>query len=403
MNDLKKKIYDLMLKNRRVAGGHQYTVPSPETYPYQWFWDSCFHAIILSHLSPGDAKLELLSLISKQFDNGMIPHMIYWDKQTPKDFPVIEWGKEDTSTITQPPLLSIAALRIYQQDQDERSSSTSKEFLEQIYTAAGKFCKYLLTERDPDGQDLAGLINPDESGEDNSPRFDAALGLPPKHTTQENFQKRLQLIEENKKCNFDAAFCTINFFSVKDVPFNCILVEELKAQAKIASILGKKKDARFFKKRAQDICSAMRTLMLEDGIFWPTIGKDCKKIKTLTWAIFAPLFAGIPTKKEAENLVKNHLQNIDRFNLKYLVPTVSKDDPAFDPDNFWRGPVWMAPNWFVFWGLKKYGFDALAQKILDSSVNLLEKEGFREYYNPLTGKGLGAKNFTWGGLVLDMF
>jgi len=28
--------------------------------------------------------------------------------------------------------------------------------------------------------------------------------------------------------------------------------------------------------------------------------------------------------------------------------------------------------------------------------------GFREYYNPFTGEGMGARGFTWGGLVLDM-
>ena len=80
MKDIKKACFELFLKNKRKLGKYQYTVPSPDTYPYQWLWDSCFHAIILSHFNIRDAKAEILTLLSKQFDNGLIPHMIYWDK-----------------------------------------------------------------------------------------------------------------------------------------------------------------------------------------------------------------------------------------------------------------------------------------------------------------------------------
>ena len=32
----------------------------------------------------------------------------------------------------------------------------------------------------------------------------------------------------------------------------------------------------------------------------------------------------------------------------------------------------------------------------------MEKSGFREYFNPQTGEGLGAVDFTWGSLIIDM-
>ena len=43
-----------------------------------------------------------------------------------------------------------------------------------------------------------------------------------------------------------------------------------------------------------------------------------------------------------------------------------------------------------------------AKTLLESMVKLVDKSGFREYYNPFTGEGYGAKDFTWAGLVLDM-
>ncbi len=144
-----------MEKNRRVFEGHQYTVPSPTSYPYQWLWDSCFHAIILSHWSTEDAKKELLSLISKQFPNGMVPHIIYWGGKTDNHdndhLNRIDWGKEDTSTITQPPLIAQASMRIYQKDND-------KNFLETIYPHIKSFCEYLIKESDPHNTTLSASL-----------------------------------------------------------------------------------------------------------------------------------------------------------------------------------------------------------------------------------------------------
>lgn len=397
----KGAVANLMLKNRRFCSGHQYTVPSPDSYPYQWFWDSCFHAIIFTYFNLNDAKVELLSLVSHQFENGMIPHMIYWDKAKKTDFPVIEWGKKDTSIITQPPMLAYAVWKIYQTDKDAK-------FLEKIYSNLSLFYNYLINERDPRNNHLIGIINPDESGEDNSPRFDVPLGLDPKHNKEINFGKRLELIGKHRACNFEVGICMKNFFWVKDVPFNAIMVENLNILSDIAKALGNTADAKYFKKQAELITSAMRKFMLEDGIFWSTYGSDYngsfryKKIKVLTWAIFSPLFARICTKDEARIVVEKYLLDSKRFKTKYPVPTVSLDEPSYDSSGFWRGPVWMATNWFIFKGLLNYGYQDIAEEIAESSLNLWGKSGFREQYGPQTGEGLGAKDFTWGGLVLDM-
>ena len=32
---------------------YDFVCPSMGTYPFQWFWDSCFHAVVLSHLQRG--------------------------------------------------------------------------------------------------------------------------------------------------------------------------------------------------------------------------------------------------------------------------------------------------------------------------------------------------------------
>ena len=69
---------------------------------------------------------------------------------------------------------------------------------------------------------------------------------------------------------------------------------------------------------------------------------------------------------------------------------------------FWRGPTWIGTNWFIYKGLVNYGFFNLAQELLESSIKLIKQSGFREQFNPLTGEGRGAKEFTWGTLIIDM-
>lgn len=393
--DLPLACRQLFLENRRNKGKFQYTIPSPATYPYQWLWDSCFHAIILSHFKINGAKKEILALLSKQFQNGMIPHMIYWKNYKKTTFPRIHWGKEGISTITQPPMIAFAVWQIFQKDND-------LTFLKSIYPHLYHFYKYLLIERDPHEKHLIGIMNPDESGEDNSPRFDLPLNMHPVQTLKENRKMRRKLVAQNIECKFDAPFCMRNFFWVKDVPFNSIMVANLELLAGIAKHIDRDEDAAYFTKEADDISSAMKKLMLEDGIFWSTYGKDYQKIKVKTWAMFAPLFAKIVSKEQANELVNKHLLNKNEFWTNFPVPTTSLDEPSFDPQSLWRGPTWIGTNWFIYKGLLNYGFCDLAEEIKKSSISLIQKSGFREYFNPLTGEGLGAQNFTWGGLVLDM-
>jgi len=40
----------------KLLGRHYcYIAPSPGTYPYQWFWDTCFHIVMLTRLGEFEA------------------------------------------------------------------------------------------------------------------------------------------------------------------------------------------------------------------------------------------------------------------------------------------------------------------------------------------------------------
>lgn len=390
---IQDKAYELLAANRRTTDGHQYTIPSPDTYPYQWLWDSCFHAIVLAKREPEAAKEELRSLVSRQSGDGMIPHIIYWDPAEPQHY---EWEKQGTSAITQPPMIAYAAWAIYEATGDQ-------DFLVELYPQLMRFYEYLIDKRDPRDHHLAGIINPDESGEDNSPRFDAVLHVPSDISYDDHLKRRVELVDANRACNFNAELCMKRHFWVKDVPFNAILIENLDVLGRIAKLLGKSDGEHFCTLNSGLVREAMRDRLFDGRVYWSAVAiEEYEPLKVATWAHFAPLFAGLYTPEEAAIVVREELLNEDTFWAPHGLRTVSKREQSYRPNGFWRGPIWMAPHWLIYKGLVRYGFIEEAHLIREKSFALLEHSGFREYFDPETGEGYGAHDFTWGALVLDM-
>jgi hypothetical protein len=82
------------------------------------------------------------------------------------------------------------------------------------------------------------------------------------------------------------------------------------------------------------------------------------------------------------------------------------DEPSFNPrwDRFrcWRGPSWVNTAWLLVPPLRALGYDSHADHVVSSLVAAAAGAGLREYYDPLTGRGLGARGFGWSTLLLDL-
>src|SRR5947199_1731535 len=146
-------------------GGRRYdfVCPSPTRYPFQWFWDSAFHAIALLQVDPALAKQELRCLMQGAQADGYIAHMLLWNKREHT-----EWLRPDhsirldhpfyTGTI-QPPVVARALERVFEATGDA-------EFVREILPPVLRFMSWLERVRDPDHDDLVAIIQPDESGLD---------------------------------------------------------------------------------------------------------------------------------------------------------------------------------------------------------------------------------------------
>ena len=52
--------------------------------------------------------------------------------------------------------------------------------------------------------------------------------------------------------------------------------------------------------------------------------------------------------------------------------------------------------------MRRLGYEQEAQRLADGMIGAVAREGLREYYDPRTGKGLGARDFAWSALVAEL-
>ncbi|HSE96597.1 MAG TPA: hypothetical protein VLD61_11950, partial [Methylomirabilota bacterium] len=155
---------------------YDYVCPSPDTYPFQWFWDSCFNAITLSRLDPPRAVAELRSLLANQSPDGFVSHMTLWpvDDPDPRDAArarlQVNWRTPWLSDSMQPPLLAQALAAVVRQGGESHA-------LRELLPGVRAYYDWCHRVRDVDGSGLLVVFEPHETGMDQSPVFDGYVGV----------------------------------------------------------------------------------------------------------------------------------------------------------------------------------------------------------------------------------
>jgi putative isomerase len=128
---------------------------------------------------------------------------------------------------------------------------------------------------------------------------------------------------------------------------------------------------------------------------------------------FLPLWCGISSQVQADELVKVNYVADDRLCARWGVRSLSSRESMYslafssNPSN-WLGPVWTIVNYFVWKGLQRYGFHKEAAVLADKTIALLGSDlkvngSPNEYYHPDTGAALSHNGFMdWNLLVLEM-
>lgn len=402
-----------------------WTQPTAGLYPHQWLWDSCFIAIGMSHYDPERASREILSLFRGQWRNGMMPHIIFSENHNDYSYDSSFWESKktddapesvDTSGITQPPVVAIAAWEVSQ----KMSDYERRIFLEKAYPHLLHFHQWIYNERDPEKSGLAVLIHPWETGLDNTPpwmhvmervekqktdyeRVDTDFVSADERPTDEEHSELTSLALLDKKYGYDSEKIIENSpVVVQDIVFNSILVEANETLIKIAKDIDEQIPEDLLTKFSQTK-EAINSLWDEEtGQFYSRDFKTGELLKMPTSSTFLPLYSGTVSEHQKEKLL-NLLFDSKKYWTQYPVPTVPVDAGCFKARCYWQGPVWINMNWFIIKGLMRLNYRKEADILTAKTQELIEQSGFREYYSTLDGSGCGGGSFSWtAALTIDL-
>ena len=415
---LRDPVRELMLGNVKdgysaLLGQHYcYIAPALKPYPFQWFWDTCFHVVILARLGEFDlAKRNLRSLFAMQEANGFVGHMVFWKKVLPTRLsdviqarPTWQSLRPHMSALIQPPFAAQALHTLYE-------SCGDRVYLGEMYARVRRHHEWLAKNRDFDGDGLLTIISPFESGMDWKASYDPALGYAQRTTPKRLYasalyRKAVGVDLTNFRLRYDLGrIRQRGKFLVKDVGFNAIYAVDLHCMEKLALLAGD--DPAVFRERRERLLASMIKLMYDEkaAAFFDVQEPGSRRLPILTPTIFFPLAIEELEQKFAAPVLEAHFDNASEFGAPLPIPSVEMRDPAFfggETPFLWRGPTWAPTNWFLYHALKKRGFGERAERLRKSLSELVRRSGFREYYDPISGEGHGARGFTWSGLLLDM-
>ncbi|GBQ23782.1 hypothetical protein AA12717_1592 [Gluconacetobacter sacchari DSM 12717] len=269
-----------------------------------------------------------------------------------------------------------------------------RSLLERVYAPLARNNRWWRAHRDPDGRGLVSCGTSDvgealykgthfgarnETGMDNSPTHDEAI--------------------------FDPATGTL---SLLDVGLNCCLALDAEMLALMARELGHQAEAEEFSTLAETGRALIRTELWDEarGLF-ANRQRTGGFVRSVGPTSFYPLICGAADDAQAAALLV-HLDDPDTFGGPYVIPNVSRDDPAFADNVYWRGRIWPNVNFFIWHGLRRYGMRDVARAFAEKSMALFNQSWVArrqcgENYNARTGEITDQPDtdpfLSWGAML----
>lgn len=410
-SDSKARARAILAENDR--GG--YTVPTHGLYPFQWNWDSAFVAMGFATYDIDRALRELERLAEGQWDDGMIPHIVF---HAPADsyFPGPEiWGTHHriaTSGITQPPVFASALKFIA-----ARADATFAPRIRALFNVADRYHRWFSAARDPEGTGLVSTLHNWETGRDNSPEWDIPFARVPETTTtvirrrdtghvdasmrptDADYRRYIHLVDLYRSLDWKpAAMLAATPFRIADIGTNAILLAAEEALLDLAPRFGAtdaviRIEARIagLKRGISGLWSAERRWYLSRDLMSHTA------IPVRTSAGLLSLLTTVPTAAEVAHMAEETTRHLDTVTMG--IASTLPGETGFEPKRYWRGPVWAIVNWMIAEGFARHGESALAERIRRTTRSAIAERGFGEYFDPTTGEELGGRSFSWTAAI----
>lgn len=357
-----------------------YTSPNPTTYPWQWLWDSCFHVLIWAELGRQDRALrELDSVFDFQRPNGFVPHINFTPQPTAALQP---WGITGSSTITQPPMHAHAAAALSRRGVDVPDHVTARigQSLEHLW----------LSRRHRNG--LLTCLHPWEIADD-SPRWDD-WGPRPFDRFGTWRARKFELVTSLVLDDQDAAISNPEF-EVQSAAFNALVAFNLGEYAWLTGLDRWEERARTLAADLDDCWDAAARTWVDQSD--DAVAGQSSRVRTLDALL--PLLV---TERDDVDGLWDDLSDPDRYGAEYGPCGVRRDEPTFDPDGYWRGAAWPQLHYLLSLAARRHGHEDLAVDLQATTRAIATSADHPEYWNPITGDGLGAAPQSWAALWIAM-
>jgi alpha,alpha-trehalase len=410
---------DPVTRDRLDAGARQiltandrggYTVPTSGLYPFQWNWDSCLVALGWAVFDEARAWQEIESLFGAQWDDGMLPHIVF-HRPDPGYFPGPEiWRSERTpatSGITQPPVAASCVRRLLERARDRVGAEAAAR---RLFPKLLALQRWFHRVRDPGGAGLVATLHPWETGMDNSPAWDEALARvevapdlepytrrdtqhvdPAERPTRAEYDRYMTLVQLYRARRYGPEIVADAPFRVADVATNCILLRADRDLLWLADQLGLEDAPRDEIVAWTSLAEAAFARFRDPGTgLWHSYDlRAAAPVPTATHAGFLAFWASVGDAALADRL--------ERWlaGTRFGLASVPADHPRFERRRYWRGPVWAIANFLIAEGLAESGFDRFAERLRSDTARLIAEHGFYEYFDPVDGRGCGGDRFSW--------
>lgn len=418
---LQEQARAILLANDR--GG--YTLPTAGLYPFQWNWDASVTALGWMTFNPPRAWEELRWLFKGQWqggpNNGFVAQ-INFHAESDSYFPgPDEWGTDGapgteglstrTSSISQPPLHATMVrwmwMRACRPSADPSVKTFAQKQIRELLPKLLAHHRWWYRARDPNNTGLVVNIHPWETGMDNSPAWDVPLACVPETTRpytrrdlghvdasmrppKSFYDRVVYLMDFNRAQGFDPqkilATCP---YQVNDIGIISILQRGSIDLIALCEEFGLKLEASEMAEHVHLTHNSVQALWSskwQQFVSRDVITRELLEVPTSAGLLGA--YAGF-----GENLAPTVKQWLRE--TPFGLPSTRSSFDGFEPLRYWRGPVWQHINMLISVGLQDQGHNTEALEIRSRSEQLFSASGFHEYYDPLSGQGLGGKSFSW--------
>jgi len=368
-----------------VPAGRRWIFPKPDGTPDHWTifeWDSFFNALEVSMESSKHAEDILRAVLETEYPNGNIPN---WRGRF--------GGASDRS---QPPVGSYVVLKLFEKIGD-------MEILKFAYPYLKKWHSFWKAKKDN------GQIRRDGNGDGllewGSDEELIAQSVPSWEKNAEGKTRAMWESGQDDLPNWDEASFNdeTGTLMMNCLDLNSLYTFDSWCLAQIASVLDKREEYKIYMAEYEKMKTLINDYLWneKEGFYFDRYW-DGRFSSRKAASNFYPLLARIPNRKNAVRMIK-HLLNEKEFWGDYVLPTVSRDDPAFKDQQYWRGTIWPPTNYLVYQGLKAYNFDAIASEFAQKSSSLFLRswENFQlcpENFDSRTGEAGGQRYQSWGPL-----